>query len=63
MIQCEFQNIKELKTDEAHKTSEAAAVSSLNEFLLNVLSDQVEVLSDFNSWSWPENVSSEDTSQ
>ena len=49
MIQCEFQNIKELEVNEACKTSEAAGVSSLNEFLLNVSSDQIKVPVDFNS--------------
>ena len=47
MIQCEFQNIKELKANKAHKTSEAAAVLFLNKFLLNVLSDQMKVLMNF----------------
>ena len=47
MIQCEFQNIEELKTDKAHETSEAAVVPSLNKFLLNVSSDQVKVSVDF----------------
>ena len=63
MIQCEFQNIKELKADKAHETSKAAVMSSLNKFLLNVSSDQVKVPVDFDLWSWPENVPSEDTSQ
>ena len=63
MIQQKFQNIKELKINEACETSEAAVVSSLNEFLLNVLSDQVEVPVDFNLWFWPENMSLKDTSQ
>ena len=47
MIQCEFQNIEELKINEAHAASEAAVVPSLNEFLLNVLFNQVEVPVDF----------------
>ena len=63
MIQHKFQNIEELKADEAHKTSKAAVVSSLNKFLLNMSSDQVEVSVNFDLWFWPENVSSEDTSQ
>ena len=46
----------------AHETSEAAVVSSLNEFLLNMSSDQVEVSVDFDLWSWPENVPLRDTS-
>ena len=49
MIQCDFQKIKELKINEAHKTSETADVSSLNEFLLNVLSDQIKISVNFNS--------------
>ena len=63
MIQQEFQNIEELKINEACETSEAAVMSSLNKFLLNMSSDQVEVSVDFDSWSWPENVPLEDTSQ
>ena len=63
MIQCEFQNIEELEANEAHKASEAAVVPFLNEFLLNVLSDQVEVPVDFDLWSWPENVPLRGTSQ
>ena len=47
MVQCEFQNIEELKADEAHEASEVTVVPSLNEFLLNVSSDQVEVPVDF----------------
>ena len=62
MIQCESQNIEELKVNEAHKASEAAVVLSLNKFLLNVSSDQVKVSVNFDSWFWPENVPSEDTS-
>ena len=56
MIWCEFQNIEELKADEAHEASEVTVVPSLNEFLLNVSSDQVEVPVDFDLWSWPESV-------
>ena len=48
MIQCELQNIKELETDKAYKTSETAAVSSLNKLLLSVLSDLTEVSANFN---------------
>ena len=44
-----FQNIKELKINEAHETSETANVSSLNESLLNMSSDQVKVSVDFDS--------------
>ena len=47
MIQWEFQNIKELETDKAHEASKAAVVPSLNEFSLNMLSDQIEVPVDF----------------
>ena len=47
MIQCEFQNIKELKVNEAHKTSETAVVPFLNEFLLNMSFNQIEVSVDF----------------
>ena len=63
MIQCEFQNIKELKVNKAHETSETAVVSFLNKFLLNMLFNQIKVSVDFDLWSWPENVSSKDTSQ
>ena len=42
-------NIKELKVDKAHETSEAATVSFLNKFLLNILSDQVKISVNFNS--------------
>ena len=62
MIQCEFQNIEELKINEAHETSEAAVVPSLNEFLLNVSFNQIKVSVDFDLWFWPENMSSKDTS-
>ena len=47
MIQQKFQNIEELKVNEAYETSEAAVVPFLNKFLLNMLSDQVEVPVDF----------------
>ena len=47
MIQCEFQNIKELKVNKACETSETAGVSSLNKFLLNVSSDQVKISVNF----------------
>ena len=63
MIQCEFQNIEELKANKAHKTSEAAVVPFLNKFLLNVSSNQIKVPVNFDLWSWPENVSSQNTSQ
>ena len=47
MIQCEFQNIEELKVNKAHETSETVMVSFLNKFLLNMSSDQVKVPVDF----------------
>ena len=62
MIQCEFQNIKEVEANKAYEASEAAVVPSLNQFLLNMLSDQVEVPVDFDSQSWSKNMPSEDTS-
>ena len=62
MIQCEFQNIKELKVSEVCETSETAVMSFLNKFLLNMSSDQIEVSVNFDSWFWSENVSSKDTS-
>ena len=49
MIWQKFQNIEELEADKAWKASETAIVSSLNDFLLNVLSNQVEVLVKFDS--------------
>ena len=63
MIYYKFQNIEELKADEAARASEASTVLSLNEFLLNILSDQVEILVNFDSWFWPEIVPLKDTSQ
>ena len=48
MIQQKFQNIEELKVNEAQKASETAIVSSLNNFLLNVLFNQIKVLMKFN---------------
>ena len=63
MIWCEFQNIEELKVNEACEASEATIVPSLDEFLLNVLSDQVKVSVDFDLWSWPESMPSEGASQ
>ena len=52
-----------LKSNKACETFKTAAVPSLNELFLNILSDQVKVLVNFDPWSWPENVPSEDTSQ
>ena len=63
MIYHEFQNIKKLKTDEVTRALETSTVSSLNKFLLNILSDQVKISANFDSWSWPEIMSSKDTSQ
>ena len=62
MIHYEFQNIKKLEANKAVRASEISTVSSLNEFLLNISSNQVEVPVNFNSQSWSENVSSRDTS-
>ena len=62
MICYKFQNIKELKADKVTRAFKASTMSSLDKFLLNVSSDQVEVPANFDSWSWPENMSSEDTS-
>ena len=62
MIQWEFQNIKELEANKACEASETAVMSSLDEFLLNVSSNQIEFLADFNLWTWPVNMSDEDTS-
>ena len=56
MVQCEFQNIEELEADEAQESSEATTVPSLNNFLLNVSSDQVEMLMGFDLSYWPEHV-------
>ena len=47
MVWWKLQNIKELEADEAHESSEAVAMPSLDNFLLNVLSDQVEMLVGF----------------
>ena len=41
--------MKELKTNKTYETSEIAAVPSLNKFLLNILSDQVNVPVNFDS--------------
>ena len=49
MIQQKFQNIEELEADKAQKASETAIVSSLNDFLLNMLFNQIKVLMKFNS--------------
>ena len=49
MIQCKFQNIKDLKANEAYKASKTAKASSLNKFLLNMLFNQVKNSVDFDS--------------
>ena len=63
MIWQKLQNIEELETDEAREASETAIVSSLNDFLLNMLSDQIKVLLKFDSAYWSKNVPFKDTSQ
>ena len=63
MVWQEFQNIKELKADKARQASEAAIAPSLNNFLLNVLFNQVEVLMEFDPAYWPENAPFKSTSQ
>ena len=50
MIQCKFQNIEKLEADKAHKASKTVTVSFLNEFLLNILSDQMKILMNLNSF-------------
>ena len=47
MICHEFKNIEKLETNKVTRASETSTVSSLNKFLLNVLSDQVETPTDF----------------
>ena len=49
MMWWELQNIEELKVDEAREAFKTATVSSLNNFLLNMLFDQIEVLMKFDS--------------
>ena len=49
MIQQKLQNIEEFEADKAKKAFKTTAVSSLNDFLLNMLSDQIKVLMKFNS--------------
>ena len=63
MIQQKFQNIEELEADKAQKASETAIAPSLNNFLLNMLSDQVEISMKFDSVYWSENALFESTSQ
>ena len=59
MVQREFQNIEELEADEAQESSEATTVPSLDDFLLNVSSDQVEMPMGFDPSYWPEHVPSQ----
>ena len=49
MIQQKFQNIEELKVNKAQKVSKTVTVSFLNDFLLNVLFNQIKVLMKFDS--------------
>ena len=63
MVQQKLQNIEELKVNEVREASETATVSSLNDFLLNVLFNQVKVLMKFNPAYWSENISFKGTSQ
>ena len=49
MIQQELQNIEELKIIKIKETSETVTVSSLNDFLLNMLFNQIKVLMKFDS--------------
>ena len=62
MIWWKLQNIEELEADKAKQASETAAVSFLNDFLLNVSSDQIEVSLKFDSAYWSENALFESTS-
>ena len=47
IIWWKLQNIEELETNETKQASETVAVSSLNDFLLNMLFNQVKVLMKF----------------
>ena len=49
MIQQKLQNIEELKIIKTTETSETVIMFSLNDFLLNMLSDQIKVLMKFDS--------------
>ena len=49
MIWQKLQNIEELKINEVKEAFKTAAVSSLNDFLLNILFNQIKVLIKFNS--------------
>ena len=63
MIWQEFQNIEELKANKAKQASETAVMPSLNDFLLNMLFNQVKILIEFDPAYWSENVPFKDTSQ
>ena len=63
MIWQKLQNIKELETNEAKQASKTATVLSLNNFLLNILSDQIKVLIKFDPAYWSENALFKSTSQ
>ena len=49
MIWWELQNIEELEINKVKQAFKTAAVSSLNDFLLNVSFNQIKVLMKFNS--------------
>ena len=49
IICCEFQKIEKLEADKAARASETSTVSSLDKFLLNILSNQVKIPANFNS--------------
>ena len=63
MIWWKLQNIEELKADEAREAFKTAIMSSLDNFLLNVSSDQIKVSIEFNSAYWSENIPFKGTSQ
>ena len=63
IIQQKLQNIEELKVNEAKQASETAAVFFLDDFLLNVLFNQIKVSLEFDSVYWSENALFKSTSQ
>ena len=64
MIWHKFQNIKELKINDAERASRASLVPSLNDFLLNMSFNQINLPVDFNPLLWSEHGPvAEDTSQ
>ena len=63
MVWWELQNIEELKVNEAREAFKTAIMPSLNDFLLNMSSDQIEVLMEFNPAYWSENIFFKGTSQ